>query len=270
MSIFKQAFETTDIREFLSLIFPPEWKPIASRIIETGAEMQSGENVPWAARWSPIPLTIRPRNSDDELEIAVKSCIFRAHDCLHQLWGLPIPSEGFTSDDFYLFKRANMCGEVAVLMLTEFALCSRLYEMHKEVRAMLWERNALPMLYGPLKSRSWEQIAGRLDGILHKKLRPRWLREHKASAAFADDYVPMLQGDRDVSDIRWEIMTSIGWRPVNAPNSRYNADLDGLELTQWMIRDFFHLMETDEQIDEPLVDFNRERRRKIKFPSNWV
>lgn len=109
----------------------------------------------------------------------------------------------------------------------------------------------------------------RLDDILHKKSRPKWLREHSESTAFADDYVPMLENDRENIDSNWKLMQSLNWFPVGAPNSRYNPNLDGLELTTWMIEDFLHLKDTDPVVDEGLRDFNRDRRRKIVIPDGW-
>src|SRR6185295_8543805 len=91
--VFQEAFETRDIERFLSLMFPASWDGVAARIIESGVEM-STELCPWAPRWSFIPPTERKGKTD--LEKHVKSCMFRVHDCLHQLWGLPTPSPTFT------------------------------------------------------------------------------------------------------------------------------------------------------------------------------
>ena len=55
---FKKAFETRDIFEFMNLVFPPEWKPIIARIMESGVTM-SETNCSWAPRWSKVPPTIR-------------------------------------------------------------------------------------------------------------------------------------------------------------------------------------------------------------------
>lgn len=200
----------------------------------------------------------------------IKSCIFRVHDCIHQLWGLPMPSERLDENDFYEYKRAQMCGEVAVLTLTEFAFAEYWYrERKQDMGVLFWDRNAIPMLKGPLAGKSTLQVAQRLDELLHKKTRPRWVREHKASTAFVNDYVPMLEFDRTNVDHNWALMKAANWRPVGAPNSRYSPDLDGLELTQWMINDFFHLMDTDDKVDEPLRDFNRKRREGIVLPAGW-
>jgi len=267
IEIFAKAFETRDIEEFLNLAFPTEWKGLAARIIESGVEFDS-KLCDWAPRWSKIPPTVR--NGKTEFETTVKSCMFRVHDCLHQLWGLPIPSSELNEDDFYEYKRAQMCGEVAVLTLTEFDYSNYWYKRgNDELKNLLWNRNALPLLYGPLLGKSTLQIAQRMDSLLHKKVHPRWVREMKEATEFVEDYVPMLEDDRTNINHNWKLMKRDNWLPVGAPNSRYNPNLDGLELTQWMINDFFHLMDTDSKVDEPLRDFNRNRRAGIVLPSGW-
>ena len=195
--------------------------------------------------------------------------MFRVHDCFHQLWGLPIPSYEFTNDEFFLFKRAQMCGEVAVLTLSEFILSKMLYDKYPEVRDILNRRCAISMMEGPFKHKSPLEIAMRMDDVLHKKNRPKWLREHADSVKFADYYVPMLEEDRVAIDHNWKCMKEHRWIPLDAPNSRYSQHLDGLELTLWMIKDFYHLMDTDAEIDSSLADFNRKRRSYIKFPEGW-
>lgn len=264
--VFNEAFSTRDLERFLELLFPPTWKSLAARILETGAEM-SDEIVPWAPRWSPLsPILRRGRT---KLQTEMKSCIFRVHDCLHQLWGLPIPALGHSEDDFYLYKRAQMCGEVAVLTLTEFVFCEHLWETHPELRGYLGERNALAMKKGPLRGKSTLQIALRLDDLLHKKRRPKWVRDHAPSLAFVEDYVPMLERDRNEIDKNWAVMKAAGWRPEGAPDARYSRNLDGLELTAWMITDFYHQMETGAEVDLALRLFNMERRRGIVLPEGW-
>lgn len=264
--VFSEAFHTTGIENFLRLIFPREWQPIQSRILESGATF-SQEGCPWAPRWSKIPLTVRYGTT--ELETHVKSCIYRAHDCLHQLWGLPHPDPDFTQEGFYVYKRSQMCGEVAVLTLTEFVLCPLLLKAHPEIKDTIVKRNALAMLEGPLRGRSIEQIAARLDTLLHKKLRPAWVRQHPEAMAFCDDYVPMLQFDRDCIDHNWKLMQAAKWSNSRIPNAPYSQELDGLELTQWMIRDFFHQMDTGAATDYALVVFNQSRREDLVLPEGW-
>ena len=263
---FISAFESNDLEKFMHLIFPASWKSIAARILESGAEFDSGL-CDWAPRWSKIPLTVRKGKND--LETAFKSCLFRAHDCLHQLWGLPLPSPRMDDNDFFNYKRAQMCGEVAVLTLIEFALAHYWYQKRHDLRELIESRNAVPMLLGPLEGKTILQIAQRLDELLHKKTKPRWVREHTPSIAFVEDYVPMLEADRRNIDHNWSLMVKNQWRPTTAPNSRYNQKMDGLELTQWMINDFYHLLDTDDVIDMPLREFNRERRSTIILPSGW-
>jgi hypothetical protein len=264
--IFHEAFNTRDIARFMELMFPPEWSALRARIIESGATM-SKDLCDWAPRWSPVPPTVR--GDADALEGRVRSCIYRMHDCLHNLWGLPIPGAEFSKADFYVYKRSQMCGEVAVLTLTEFAFCKSLLDRHPSLRDILWSRDALAMLDGPMRGRSLVQVAARLDGMLHKWAHPQWVREHAASLSFAAYYVPMLEHDRRAIDHNWELMKAAQWRPVGAPNARYSTDTDGLELTTWMIDDFQHLMDTDHVVDEELAAFNRGRRAGIVLPKGW-
>ena len=265
--VFYQAGVTRDIEHFLKLMFPPTWQGVAARIIETGVTF-SPDLCAWAPRWSKIPPTMRT-SINGLLESSIKSCMFRVHDSIHQLWGLPMPSVRLDENDFYEYKRAQMCGEVAVLTLTEFAFADYWYHRRRDLQSFFDSRNALPMLYGPLAGKSILQVAQRMDELLHKKTRPRWVREHKESTAFVEDYVPMLEFDRTNIDHNWRLMKAANWRPEGAPNQRYSPGLDGLELTQWMINDFFHLMDTDPVVDEHLRDFNRQRREWIVLPAGW-
>ena len=162
-----------------------------------------------------------------------------------------------------------MCGEVAVLTLTECILSKMLYDKCPEIREILYRRCAISMMEGPLKHKTPLDIAMRMDDILHKKNRPKWLRDHNDSIKFADYYVPMLEADREGIDHNWKCMINAKWVPTGAPNSRYSQNLDGLELTIWMIEDFYHLMKTDVEIDWELTFFNRNRRNNIKFPEGW-
>ena len=68
---------------------------------------------------------------------------------------------------------------------------------------------------------------------------------------------------------RISTLPSLGWKPEGAPFTRYSSNLDGLELTQWMIQDFEHLLGTDDKVDWELAKFNQERRQKIRLPNGW-
>lgn len=261
------AFYTRDLTTFMEIVFPPLWRPIAARILESGATM-STTPCDWAPRWTPISPTVRTASIEHITHL--KSCIYRAHDCLHQLWGLPLPSPDFTDDDFYLYKRAQMCGEVAVLTLVEFELATHLFAQLDDLsKDHLWSRNALPLVDGPLRGKSPEEIATRLDDLLHKQRRPRWVRDSRAAIALVDDYVPMLEEDRQLVDHNWALMKNSHWSPGQLPNARYSPNLDGLELTLWMMEDFAHLLGTDPVVDWPLAMFNRSRRANIKLPAGW-
>jgi hypothetical protein len=265
-SVFIEALHTRDVGQFLKLMWPEHWQGAAARILETGVDFDA-DMCDWAPRWSKIPLTFRQGKT--ELETAIKTCMFRIHDCFHQLWGTPIPGVNFTEEDFYVFKRSIMCGEVAVLTMSEFACARHLVETFPESESFIMKRNALKMWEGPLKHKTIQEVAARMDGLLHKKVRPKWLRDDPASTAFANDYVPMLENDRDNIDLNWKLMKESDWHPIGAPNSRYNQQLDGLELTTWMVNDFYHQIQTDPVVDEPLRDFNKSRRSTIVLPKGW-
>lgn len=273
---FQLAFETRDIEEFLELLFPDYWRGVSARIIETGAEFSS-KVVNWAPRWSPISPNIRKGNTP--FETHVKSCLFRVHDCLHQLWGLPVPNDLDSKEEFYNYKRAQMCGEVAVLTISEFIYCKYLYDIcasqtdafSHQLKELLIQRNAVPLMLegGPLYGKTLLQLGGRLDSLLHKKVNPKWVRDDVSASKFRADYVPMLEEDRRAVDHNWAIMLSTGWKPEGGPHVRYSQNLDGLELTLWMLSDFEHLLDTDASVDVELRDFNRARRRKIVLPQDW-
>lgn len=259
------ASQATDIESFLKILFPNQWHPIIARIIESGAKFHDGD-CKWLIGWSDIPNTKKTGKSD--IETALKTCMFKVHDCFHQLWGIPI-TKNFSEDEFYISKRAQMCGEVSVLTMTEFMFAKHLWDTYPELRELLEKRNALKMMFGVFKGKTPIEIAMRLDDVLHKQRRPKWMRDDEASMAFADDYVPMLEKDRNNIDHNWEVMKKANWVPENAPNIRYSPNMDGLELTIWMITDFYHMLKTDDKIDYALAEFNHQRRQAIKIPEGW-
>lgn len=265
----EKAFNSTDLKEFIYEVFPDEWSPICARIIESGAEF--GETDKFAPRWSPIPFTIRKSKTGDLTETYLKSIIFRVHDCIHQLWGLPTPSI-FDEDNKYMFKRMWMCAEVATLTITEFIYCEWLYNTQEKLRPLLENRNTLLFKWTTeLKNKTPVQLGARLDQLLHKKIRPKWTRDNKYACIFLDDYVPMLEQDRANIDWNWDLLVKQDDKSYlkDLPNQRYSRKLDGLELTQWMVSDFYHLMETDEVIDIALSEFNKKRRTNVNLPEYW-
>lgn len=264
---FAYACTVGSVYEFMILLFPESWWPIAARIAETGAEF-GPEDSPWAPRWGKIPCT--EKKGRTPLEASLKTCLYRVHDCFHQLWGLPVPQDrSFDEDQFYIFKRAQMCGEVAVLTISELLLAKHLYDAYPEVRRFIARRCGVEMLEGPLNGKTLQELAVRMDGLLHKKVYPRWVRDHEPSKKFCDYYVPMLEADRFQVNHNWACMRDANWLPQGVPNSRYSKDLDGLELTLWMVNDFAHLSKTDATVDWDLAEFNRERRSKVEFPAGW-
>lgn len=263
------AATSTCLEDFIHLAFPPTWRGIACRILETGATF-SPEVCPWAPRWTEIPHT--QKRGKTEFESDMKTIMFRMHDCLHQLWGLPYPGQNLTQEDFYYYKRGQMCGEVAVLTLTEFMYGKYLWDTYPDCRDFLDTRNAVPLLRGALAGKDLLQLGARLDDLLHKKSRPLWVRHSVIATAFCDDYVPMLECDRDMIDKAWTVFQNnpeFVQQLKQAPRDRYGRNLDGLELTLWMLSDFQHLLTTEPDIDVPLMTFNRERRAKIQIPKEW-
>ena len=109
----------------------------------------------------------------------------------------------------------------------------------------------------------------RLDGLLHKEVMPKWARDNEHARAFAVDMVPMLRKDRELIDQNWQAMLDRHWLPGGLPNARYSPNLDGLELTVWMIEDFKHLLRTGSEVDEDLAKFNRQRRSELRLPAPW-
>ncbi len=264
------AYEVFEIEEFMRLAFPPQWSGIAARILETGATMSDAPCL-WAPRWSPIPPTKRVGTCDDESRM--RSIIFRVHDCLHQLWGLPHPGDLNDPDDFQYYKRAQMCGEITVLTLCEFVYAKWLYDSFPELATWIEGRCAVRMLNKALRGKTTTQIAHRLDEFLHKKRVARWVREDEHASAFAEYYTPMLQRDRENIDACWAAMQVQPTWPQDAlkdaPKARFANSLNGSELITWMIADFEHLLWTSPKPDLALARWNRQRRETIVLPNAW-
>jgi hypothetical protein len=264
------AYDVFAIEDFLELALPPEWSGIRARILETGATMSPTPCL-WAPRWSQIPPTKRVGRCDDESRM--RSVIFRVHDCLHQLWGLPHPGDLNSAGDYQYYKRAQMCGEVTVLTLCEFVYAKWLYDSFPELGMWIEGRCAVRMLAKALKGKTTTQVAHRLDEFLHKKRIAPWVRNDEHASAFAEYYTPMLQRDRENIDACWAAMQAEPAWPAeylrNAPKARFADTLNGSELIAWMIADFEHLLWTSAEPDWALVNWNRARRGKIKLPSAW-
>lgn len=264
-----KAFETRSLEEFMLQVFPEEWDPIAARILETGAYFEETDK--FAPRWSSLPFTTRVSKNGDLVETHFKSMIFRVHDCLHQLWGLPIP-EKFDEDEYYYFKRMWMCAEVAVLTITEFFYCKWLYDTQPHLRKYLEDRNTLLFKDSTLlKTRNMFETANILDELLHKKIQPKWVRDNVHAKIFVEDFVPMLEQDRINIDHNWKLLVEQKEKDylTKIPNQRYGRDLTGREFTQWMIEDFQHLLKTGIDVDYGLALFNQKRRRNLNLPETW-
>ncbi len=264
------AYEVFEIEEFLRLALPPHWGGIRARILETGATM-TASSCKWAPRWSQIPATKRVGRCDDESRM--RSIIYRVHDCLHQLWGLPHPGSLDSEDDYHYYKRAQMCGEITVLTLCEFVYAKWLYDSFPELGSWIEGRCAVRMLEKDLSGKSILQLAYRLDEFLHKGRMPRWVREDEHASAFAEYYIPMLAGDRDTIDKCWAAMQAepswIDTALTDAPKARFADSLNGMELIAWMVADFEHLLWSSPEPDLALVRWNQARRAKIVLPAGW-
>lgn len=139
----EKAFHARDVAEFMALVFPPHWKAIRARIIETGVQFTDNEQEKFALGWSPIPLTMRYSKRGVERETWFKSVIFRVHDVLHQLFSLFVPSDWSDEEELSSLKRMWMCAEVTVLTLTEFVYCQWLFDTQPHLREFLEHRNTL-------------------------------------------------------------------------------------------------------------------------------
>lgn len=271
----KKAFEAENAEVFLFEVFPDKWHALAARILESGADFSKTMGLnEFAPGWTMIPYTVRYSKKGDANETYFKSMIFRVHDFLHQLWGLPVPTDlDFTDDrEREYFKRMWMCAEVAVLTIVEFFYCQWLYDTQPHLKQYLIDRNTLAFKRTTeLRDKTMEQTALRLDALLHKKTRPRWVRENEAAVTFVTDFGEMLEYDRVNIDHNWKLLVQQEAKQYlfDLPNQSYGENLDGAELTTWMIRHFEHYINTSSRIDRPLQEFNHERRRKVNLPKDW-
>lgn len=263
------AFHCKDLETFMRMVFPEKWDPIIARILETGAYFEETDK--FAPRWTSLPFTLRKSKTGDEAETHFKSMIFRVHDCLHQLWGLPVPKK-WDEDEFYYLKRMWMCAEVAVLTLTEFFYCQWLYDTQPHLRKYLVDRNTLLFKNTTLlRDRTPLETANILDELLHKKIQPKWVRENKHGLLFVEDYVPMLEQDRLNIDWNWHLLLEQENKDYlqHIPTQRYNRTKTGREFTEWMIKDFHDVLETGTDVDWGMAQFNQGRRHKVNLPDGW-
>jgi hypothetical protein len=269
----KKAFYAQTAEAFLLEAFPRHWGALVARIIETGAEFsQTMDMNGFAPGWSSIPETIRYSKSGNEEETYFKSMIFRVHDFMHQLWGLPVPHNLNDDKEREYFKRMWMCAEVSVLTVVEFFYCQWLFDTQPHLRQFLIARNTLLFKRTTeLRNKTMEQTALRLDQLLHKKTKPRWVMENKHGVEFLRDFVEMLEYDRVNIDHDWRLLRDQSDTSylMDLPNQSYSEHLDGVELTSWMIRHFEHLLDTSTRIDRGLQKFNCERRKNVKLPHDW-
>jgi hypothetical protein len=186
---------------------------------------------------------------------------------------LPHPGDLESEHDFRYYKRAQMCGEVAVLTLCEFVYVKWLYDQFPELGSWIEGRCAVPLLGRALAGKTTTQIALRLDEFLHKGFVSGWVRGDEQARAFADYYTPMLERDRNMIDQCWAAMRAepetVARMLAEAPKARFADTLNGMELTCWMIADFEHLLSSAPDPDWALVTWNRTRRSTLVLPTGW-
>lgn len=270
----KRAFESRNVAEFMDLVFPSSWGGIKARILETGVMFEEGDpnEEKFALGWSFIRPTMRLSKRENERETWFKSIIFRVHDVLHQLFSLFVPSRWDDEEELRHLKRMWMCAEVAVLTLTEFVWCQWLYDTQPHLREFLEHRNTLLFKNTTqLAEKTPKEIASVLDQLLHLKARPKWVTENPHGLEFLRDFVPMLQVDRVNIDYNFELLIAQRDKEYlkHMPRPCYGKELDGRELTVWMIKYFELMKNTGDTVDEELATFNRERRSKLNLPDGW-
>ena len=141
-------------------------------------------------------------------------------------------------------------------------------ERDPEISPIILKRQAVNIMNNVFKNKTSNEIVSRIDTMLHKKFHESWMNNESVKL-FREYYIPMLELDRKNSENNFYIMKANNWRPVNAPNNRYNSELTGLEMTNWMMNDFHHQLNTDNVIDEGLMLFNRNRLEGIIIPDGW-
>lgn len=267
-SMIYNAYHAKDIQTFMDYLFPINWGGVKARIIETGVRFTDNDE-PWLIGVSDINKTMRYGTT--YLQTMLKTCLFVAHDCFHNLWGLPYITS-FTDKDYNYFKRAQMSGEIAVLCITEFILAKQLFKFEPDLKPLIEQRLATPLVsYGnSLYQLEPRMLALRLDEVLHKGNYNEWVVSSDIALEFFDIYIPMLSRDRKNISDNWEIMKKHNFIPNSFPNIRYVRSKTGAELTMWMIEDFFHIRNTDPTPDMELAEFNRGRRKRMVVPKEWI
>lgn len=273
------SYNETDLERFMRITFPRQWAPLIARILETGAVYE--ETSKFAPKWSTVPFMERKGSTDTETQL--KSVLFRVHDCLHQLWGLPIP-EKFDEDDRREFKKMWMCAEVAVFTISEFFYAQWLYDTQPYLRDYLEKRNTLLFKNAPqMRNLSIRDTMMMVDHLLHQcqkkqfdaetrySLLPDWVKKNKHAMIFVEDFSAMLRQDRVNIDCNWALLLQQKDKSYlqHIPNQSYSRQLEGLQLTLWMADNFENQLNTGLEVDRELAMFNQERRRKVNLPDGW-
>lgn len=274
---FLSAFNSRDVEEFLFLCFPPAWSNAANRIIASGAQF-GPIDAPWYAGWSTIPPTIRVGSTPEET--AMKSIIYRVHDCIHNLWPNPLPSmfDSFDEEHRSSLKRAIISAEIAVLTITEFFYCKWIYNTYPELRECILKRRAISVY----PSDSMIETAVFLDAILRGG---EWLwlwTTQPEAEEFQKDYVRMLDEDRKSADKCWEaicthkdewIKLSLRCSAGRGLRGFVPPHLGPLETTLFMVVDFQQSAERKDTHPVLYTDYarkcNQENRQNFILPSWW-
>jgi hypothetical protein len=269
-NLIYQAFNTRDLEIFMNLMFPKSWKPVIYTILESGAIM-SKDNCHWAPKWSMVPPTIRGNLQENELDCMVRSCIFRVHDCIHNLWGLHMPGNMYSELDRINYKKSQMAGEIAVLGITEFVYCRHLLDMHPSLHKIIIERDAIKMTQGVMKNGSLDSIVLKLNQILYENIYPSWINSDVNTLNFINYYRPMLERDRQGVDNNWEILKINRQIQNNCSDDKYDNTLTGGELSLWMCRNFNMILnDKSKKLSSNVVEKNRMLRNASNvFPDNW-
>jgi len=174
------------------------------------------------------------------------------HDLFHQISPVEVSGK-YDEDSRVQFKKSSMCGEVAVLYLTEFRYAEALAEAKPEWEEDIRERKSLPLL--DLMRRkgvlAWEDQVACLDNLLYGDSFFPFLQGEPEVKDFIEDYWSMFERDRGFLDHNWELLKGDKWEPKRVIS--YDPTLNHLELTKHMVKIFLYIqMVMDVRLREDL------------------